>query len=330
MRSIFTTQDIPDLERFGAFRDIVKGRFLSSYDCGMSAPPSQSRFYANITERRVLDLQFLQLESNGHRATSTPRSQGISQEGDFYIELQRFGTSQLSQDGRTAFLRQGDFCFFDMSRPVSWSFDDDYSLFKILIPREKFSNRLGNTQNITAKAIRSNSVTGALVYSFILKYVPFLDAIPPLHAQHLADILLNLIATSLSELSMTAPTQSLGHSTLFYIAQQYLEKHLSDPKLSVTECASACGISVRSLQKLFQEQGTSVNRWVHQQRLERYKVALMNPLMADKNITQIAYDCGFNDISNLSRRFKAEFMVTPSEYRKMHAVRRPHRTTAMA
>ncbi|WP_252317902.1 MULTISPECIES: helix-turn-helix domain-containing protein [Symbiopectobacterium] len=52
--------------------------------------------------------------------------------------------------------------------------------------------------------------------------------------------------------------------------------------------------------------------------------------VVDKNITQIAYDCGFNDISNLSRRFKAEFMVTPSEYRKMHAVRPPHRTTAMA
>ncbi|QZN94517.1 helix-turn-helix domain-containing protein [Symbiopectobacterium purcellii] len=329
MKSIFTTQDIPDPERFGAFRDIVKGHFLSSYDCCITAPPAQSRFYANLAERRVLDLQFVQLESNSHSAASKPRPQGISQEGDFYIELQRFGTSRLSQDGRTAFLRQGDFCFFDMSRPVSWSFDDDYSLYKILIPRDKFSNRLGNTQNLTAKAIRSNSVIGALVYSFILKYVPFLDSIPPLHAQHLADILLNLIATSLSELSMAAPAQSMGQSTLFYIAQHYLEKHLSDPQLSVTACASACGISVRSLQKLFQEQGTSVNRWVHQQRLERYKTALTNPLMADKNITQLAYDCGFNDISNLSRRFKAEFMVTPSEYRKMHAVRRPHRATAI-
>ncbi|PWC12085.1 AraC family transcriptional regulator [Brenneria roseae subsp. americana] len=323
MRNIFTTQDVPSAERFTAFRDTVKGRFLSSYECCMNSQssPSHQRFYANIVERRVADLQFLLLESNGHRATSLPRSQGVSQEGDFYIELQRSGTSQLSQDGRTAFLRQGDFCFFDMARPVTWSFDNDYSLFKILIPREKFAGRLGNTHSLTAKAIRGNSVTGALVYSFMLKYIPFLDSIPPLHAQHLADILLNLITMSLSELSMALPVQSMGRSTIFYIALQYIEKHLSEPELNVQDCARACGISVRYLQKLFHEQGTSVNRWIHQKRLEHYKSELANPLMANKNITQIAYDCGFRDISNLSRRFKAEYSITPSEYRRMHSIR---------
>ncbi|GKX56717.1 hypothetical protein SOASR030_28290 [Leminorella grimontii] len=321
MRSIFTTQDIPDAEKFGVFRDTVKGRFLSSYECNQVELPSHSRFYANIVEQRVMDLRFLQLESNGHSAKSRPAAQKQSQEEHFQIELQRSGTGYLSQDGRTAFLRQGDFCFFDMARPASWSFDDDYSLFKILIPREKFANRLGNTQNLTARAIRGNSVTGALVYGFIMKYVPFLDSIPQQHSQQLADILLNLITSALSELSMAMPPQSAGRSTIFYLAQQYLEDRLSNPDLNISDCANACGISVRYLQKLFHEQGTSVNRWIHQKRLENYKAALMNPLMADRNITQLAYDCGFSDISNLSRKFKSEYLMTPSEYRKVHSFR---------
>lgn len=321
MRSIFTTQDIPDAEKFGVFRDTVKGRFLSSYECCQTEPPAHSRFYANIVEQRVMDLRFLQLESNGHSANSKPATQRQSQEEHFQIELQRSGTGYLSQDGRTAFLRQGDFCFFDMARPASWSFDNDYSLFKILIPREKLANRLGNTQHLTARAIRGNSVTGALVYGFIMKYIPFLDSIPPQHAQQLADILLNLITSALGELSMAMPHQSAGRSTIFYLAQQYLEERLSNPDLNINDCANACGISVRYLQKLFHEQGTSVNRWIHQKRLENYKAALMNPLMADRNMTQLAYDCGFSDISNLSRKFKSEYLMTPSEYRKVHSFR---------
>lgn len=322
MGHIFTTQDIPCHERFSFFRDTVRGHFLSSYECDLnmeSAP--QSQFYANIIRHQVVDLQFLLLESNGHRASSKPRTIACGLDGDFYIELQRSGAGRLTQDGRTAFLRQGDFCFCDMSRPVSWTFDNDYSLYKILIPRERFSRKLGDTHNLTAKAVRGNSVTGSLVYSFIMKYIPFLDAISPQHAHQLSDILLNLIVLALSELSEATPVHPAGRTTIFYIAKEYLERHLADPELNIHDCALKCGISPRYLQKLFQEQGTTVNRWIQHHRMENYKHALVNPLLAEKNITQLAYDCGFSDISNLSRKFKAENMVTPSEYRKLHATR---------
>ncbi|HEK2791129.1 TPA: helix-turn-helix domain-containing protein [Proteus mirabilis] len=321
MKSMFTTRELPDVDRFSVFRDTIKDRFLSSYECNEVELPPHSRFYANIVEQKVADIRFIQLESNGHWASSRPLRNKLSLEEHFQIELQRSGTSHLTQDGRTAFLRQGDFCIFDMARPVSWSFDNDYSLFKLLIPREKLAPRLGNTQNLTARAIRGNSITGSLVYSFVMRYIPFLDSMPTQHAQQLADILLNLITSAFSEYSIATPPQSLGRSTLFYFAQHYLEQHLSDPDLSVNECANACGISVRYLQMLFKEQNTSVLRWIYQKRLDNYKTALVNPLLAEKNITQLAYECGFSDISNLSRKFKSEFFMTPSEYRKIHSLR---------
>ncbi|EQB7290021.1 helix-turn-helix domain-containing protein [Escherichia albertii] len=322
MKNLITTQDVPSHERFSFFRDTVRSRFLSSYDCD----PGQGRmlqqpFYANLVQQRVLDLQFLLLESNAHQASSKPRALSCGQGGDFYIELQRSGAGQLTQDGRTAFLRQGDFCFCDMSRAVSWRFESDYSLYKILIPREKISSKLGNTHNLTAKAVRGNSVSGSLVYSFVMKYVPFLDLLSPQRASQLSDILLNLIVSALSELSEGSPVQPCGHTTIFFIAQDYLERHLSDPDLSIHDCAQKCGISTRYLQKLFQEQGTTVNKWIQNRRMENYKCALTDPLLAEKNITQIAYDCGFSYISNLSRKFKAENMVTPSEYRRTHLAR---------
>ncbi|EPS0029124.1 helix-turn-helix domain-containing protein [Escherichia albertii] len=164
-------------------------------------------------------------------------------------------------------------------------------------------------------------MSGSLVYSFVMKYVPFLDLLSPQRASQLSDILLNLIVSALSELSEGSPVQPCGHTTIFFIAQDYLERHLSDPDLSIHDCAQKCGISTRYLQKLFQEQGTTVNKWIQNRRMENYKCALTDPLLAEKNITQIAYDCGFSDISNLSRKFKAENMVTPSEYRRTHLAR---------
>lgn len=323
MRHTFTTQDIPCHERFSFFRDTVRGHFLSSYECDMSMGDApQSQFYANIVQHQVVDLQFLLVESNGHHASSKPRTKACDQDVNFYIELQRSGVGRLTQDGRTAFLRQGDFCFFDMSRPVSWSFDNDYSLYKILIPRDRFSCKLGNTHNLTAKTIRGNSVTGSLVYSFAMRYIPFLDTISPQHAYQLSDILLNLIVSALTELIEGTVVQPTGHAAIFYIAQDYLERHLADPDLNIHDCALKCGISTRYLQKLFQEQGTTVNKWIQKNRMENYKRALANPLLAEKNITQIAYDCGFSDISNLSRKFKTENLVTPSQYRRLHSKRR--------
>ncbi len=88
----------------------------------------------------MADIRFIQLESNGHWASSRPLRNKLSLEEHFQIELQRSGTSHLTQDGRTAFLRQGDFCIFDMARPVFLVVSiTTIRYLSFLIPREKLS-----------------------------------------------------------------------------------------------------------------------------------------------------------------------------------------------
>ncbi|WP_416221651.1 helix-turn-helix domain-containing protein [Rhodohalobacter sp.] len=36
----------------------------------------------------------------------------------------------------------------------------------------------------------------------------------------------------------------------------------------------------------------------------------------NKTISQIAFDCGFNNLSHFSRTYKAEYGMSPSEYRR--------------
>ena len=57
----------------------------------------------------------------------------------------------------------------------------------------------------------------------------------------------------------------------------------------------------------------SPGKWLLQKRLEYSAVLLKNPAL---NVSEIALDCGFEDLSHFSRAFKEKFGVSPAHYRK--------------
>lgn len=57
----------------------------------------------------------------------------------------------------------------------------------------------------------------------------------------------------------------------------------------------------------------SPGKWLLQKRLEYSAVLLKNPAL---NVSQVALDCGFEDLSHFSRAFKEKFGVSPANYRK--------------
>jgi transcriptional regulator GlxA family with amidase domain len=57
----------------------------------------------------------------------------------------------------------------------------------------------------------------------------------------------------------------------------------------------------------------SPGKWLLQKRLEYSAVLLKNPAL---NVSQVALDCGFEDLSHFSRAFKEKFGMSPAHYRK--------------
>jgi AraC-like DNA-binding protein len=99
-------------------------------------------------------------------------------------------------------------------------------------------------------------------------------------------------------------------------ATQLLEAQLCDPELSPTTAAQQLGISVRYLQKLFEEAGENVNHYIRRRRLERSYEELMDPLYQQQSISEISFRWGFNDSAYFSRTFKDLFGVSPSHHRE--------------
>jgi AraC-like DNA-binding protein len=98
-------------------------------------------------------------------------------------------------------------------------------------------------------------------------------------------------------------------------ATQLLEAQLSDCELSPSGAAQQLGISVRYLQKLFEEAGENVNHYIRRRRLERSYEELMDPLYFQQSIAEISFRWGFNDSAYFSRSFKDLFGLSPSKHR---------------
>ena len=98
--------------------------------------------------------------------------------------------------------------------------------------------------------------------------------------------------------------------------QIILDKELSNAEFSSENFAKAVGMSRMQLhRKLKTLLGVSATEFL---RNERLKVALELLKKGNRNVSEIAYSVGFNDVSYFSKCFKEIYNCTPSEFMDSH------------
>jgi len=84
--------------------------------------------------------------------------------------------------------------------------------------------------------------------------------------------------------------------------------------LSLENFAELCHRSLSSFKRDFQKiYNESPGRWILKKRLEYSAVLLRNNHL---NISQVVFECGFEDLSHFSRAFKSRFGVSPTQFRQ--------------
>ncbi len=84
--------------------------------------------------------------------------------------------------------------------------------------------------------------------------------------------------------------------------------------LSINDLAFLTGMSLSSFKRKFSAiYGTSPNKYIISKRLEKAQVLLNT---TDLHISEIAFDCGFSDLSYFSKTFKRYYHTSPSDIRK--------------
>ncbi len=134
-----------------------------------------------------------------------------------------------------------------------------------------------------------------------------------LAGRHLAEIALHAIANSESSASLS-PGEGLRAGRLA-MARAHLAAHFTDPGYDVAACAGHVGVSVRSLQALFESQGTSFGEELRRLRLRHARHLLLDPANFELRVSDVAFDSGFSDISHFTRQFRACFGESPTSLR---------------
>jgi AraC-like DNA-binding protein len=95
-------------------------------------------------------------------------------------------------------------------------------------------------------------------------------------------------------------------------AREHITKNKTG-SLSLTEVATASGASVFHFCKVFKKTtGLTFTDYVARVRLEDAKAELLNP---NRRISEIAYDVGFQSLTQFNRVFKRVFGQSPTEFR---------------
>jgi AraC-like DNA-binding protein/ligand-binding sensor protein len=96
-------------------------------------------------------------------------------------------------------------------------------------------------------------------------------------------------------------------------ARDYIDKHKTDA-LSLSAVAQAAGASVFHFCKVFRKStGLKFTDYVARVRLEDARTQLLNP---NRRISEVAYDVGFQSLTQFNRMFKRVFGQSPTEFRE--------------
>ncbi|MDT0570785.1 helix-turn-helix domain-containing protein [Streptomyces sp. DSM 3412] len=226
-------------------------------------------------------------------------------------------------------LQPGDICFYDANHPPLLDFPEHCRLKVFLVPCEELGLEDGSDdlRRVVANPVSRSSRLGTLLSPFLSELadtaVSAISTEPPV-GEMLARNAVNLLAMLAAEqLGRTrsgtpgaGPTDTpVGRSPLMARVLRYIDEHLADADLSPEVIAGAHHISVRYLHRLFQDDGTSVGRWVQRRRLEECRRDLVLGVRNRRTIASVAGRWGFLSATHFSRVFRAAYGMSPSEWR---------------
>ena len=114
--------------------------------------------------------------------------------------------------------------------------------------------------------------------------------------------------------SSFAHTARAGESRRVEKVKQYIHDHYSE-SLKLNDMADLVGMSPVSFSRFFRQRtGRTLSEYIVEIRLGYAARMLVD---STKNISEICYECGFNNLSNFNRTFKARRNYTPREFRAM-------------
>lgn len=226
----------------------------------------------------------------------------------------------IHQNRRDITIGPSDFAFVTTSRPYvvrSWADRGLVRRIMVMISRSHIPLAPGKLDRLTAEVFSGRFGIGGLLSAFLTRLAQEPGRYRPADAVRLGTVLTDLLSALLADRSgeRKAIASESQQRVLLLRIYAFIEEHLDDPNLNSSSVAAAHHISLRLLQRLFQDQELGVAGWIRNRRLERCRRDLIDSRFDGRSIQSIARRYGFVSAAHFSGLFRATYGMTPQEYR---------------
>ena len=246
-----------------------------------------------------------------HRAERSYRDVRCDGADHYLLIFQIAGQTAMTQIDQAAQLAVGDVALVDAARPVRYlSRYSSPHWLTLRLPRKSVRSHFGFEPQ--GGVGRQRTRASRLLFDLIRN--ADMEA-----ASSSADFYMQLAIYDLVG-ALFAPTDprpiSRSADKLFARICGVVKDGLPDPDFGPAEVASETGISLRYVQKLFTERGTTCNEFIYSHRLDHAAHLLQRRTFTDSGqpLSEIAYACGFRDYAHFARRFQKRFGHSPGAY----------------
>lgn len=313
---IVSTADVGARERVPLWRETISSTYVP-LEFAVDRPDN---FVGRIQSESLGAIAVSRVEARRHRASRTDRLCAAHDAPFYKLSMPLTGSATVTQAGRRSLLGPGDLTLYDTSQPYE-ILDESGRMLVLLIPHEVIRLPRNALANLTARTIRGNEGIGALFAPMLRSLGDNIDSLHLLQSQRLGDHVLDMVTTLYTDvLARDGYSPEDPASLIRARIDAFIDANLRDPALNPDGIAEGCYISTGYLHRLFRTEGTTVSARIRTLRLARCRRDLLDPGHWEQPVSSIGASWGFIDAAHFSRVFKAEYGMSPRDFRASAAI----------
>jgi AraC family transcriptional activator of tynA and feaB len=306
-----STADIPQLDRAAWLREVI----CREYTNVEVTSPTRMVLSQDLTiyPWDKLRLSIITSSAIGLERSREPQ---LSCQDAYFAVVLLAGDYVVEQGGKEIRLKPGDLTIYDATETHRIHCPTDFAKLIVSIPRPLFRERIAGLEHCTALRIPGTEGVGAMVSNFIRSASRHAPELAPHEFAALSDHALDLLTLAVGSVRPARFTLSRSRVGAICRVKALVEEGLADFGLTPDVVARRAGLSARYINELFNDEGTSLMRYVWRRRLENCRKDMRDPRRAGDHLSDIAFRWGFSDTSHFSRAFKREFGCAPRDDRQ--------------
>jgi AraC-like DNA-binding protein len=309
---LFTTEGLPDRDRFEAWRQTASAVF----EVAAAAPDDTPEpFNARMAIHHLGSLILMEVNFGAQRFVRTRRK--IALDGLDHYQVQLYATGGLSGTAgdRDRFLGPGDIQILDLARTNITAARSSETI-AFFVPRDLLDRALPSSNGLHGLVLRGASGPGGLLGDYMKAMMRRIPSFTVDEARFTAEACIGMVAASFRPtadgLARIGP--QIEAAFLDRI-KRHIDRQLGNPRFGPDTICNSCGVSRATLYRLFQPEG-GVAKFIQDRRLARAFDDLAAPANRHLRIIDIAMRWGFSSEAHFSRAFRAAYGMSPKEARQ--------------